>query len=237
MKLLKLSFILICSIVALGSKAQSADDIVNKYIAAIGGKDKLENMKSIIMTGSMNVMGNEAPLTISVLNGKGYKSEVEFNGQKIVQAFTDKGGWAINPMTGSTAPQQIPDEQFQAGKDQIYIAGQLFNYASKGYKVELAGRENINNVNAYKLVLTDKSNNATTYYFDPSSYYLIKASKSIPEGEVSTVFSDYKKTDYGYLIPYSVETALPQGFSITAKINTVEINKDIDPSIFEMPKS
>jgi outer membrane lipoprotein-sorting protein len=113
----------------------------------------------------------------------------------------------------------------------------LYNYDKKGYKVDLAGRENVNNVNAYKLVVTDKTNNATTYYFDPTSYYMIKASKTIPAGEVSTIFSDYRKTDYGYLIPYSVETALPQGFSVTATINTVEINKDIDPGIFEMPKS
>src|SRR4051794_22441895 len=125
MKLLKLTLLFIFSAFSLGSNAQTAADIINKYIDAIGGKDKLENMKSIVMTGSMNVMGNEAPLTISVLNGKGYKSEVDFNGQKIVQAFTDKGGWSINPMAGNAAPQPIPDDQFQAGKDQIYIAGQL----------------------------------------------------------------------------------------------------------------
>lgn len=241
MKSLKFAFLLIFTALAVLVKAQTADDIINKYIAAVGGKDKIENMKSIHMTGSMDMMGKEAPLSITVLDGKGYRSEVELDGKKMIQAFTTTGGWMINPLMGVTSPQPIPDEQFQMSKDQIYIAGQLFNYAAKGYKAELAGRENVNDVNAYKIVLSDNANNETSYYFDPNSYYMIKASKKLnmngQDAEVSTIFSDYRKTDYGYLMPYTVETQLPQVFNFKATIKSVEINKDIDPKIFEMPKS
>src|SRR3978361_297906 len=81
-------------------QAQTADEIVNKYIEAIGGKDKIKQVNSVYLEGSVQVMGNESPTTVTILNGKGYKSESDFNGQKIVQCFTDKGGWSINPMGG-----------------------------------------------------------------------------------------------------------------------------------------
>lgn len=239
MQSLKLSLLLAATVFTLASHAQTADEIVNKHIEAMGGKDKIKDIKSIYTEGVMNVMGNEAPVTTTILNGKGFKSEVDFNGQKIVQVVTDKNGWAINPMMGSTDPQKMPDEQYNTSKDEIFVGGPLYNYAAKGYKVDLAGRESVNNVNAYKLNVTN-GDNTTTLYLDPNTYYIVKAVKKFSvngqEGEVSTVFSDYKKTDNGFVLPYSTEITLPQGFSISSTVKKVDINKDIDPKIFDMPQ-
>lgn len=239
MQSLKLSLLLVATAFGLLSHAQTADEIVNKHIEAMGGKEQIKNIKSVYTEGTMNVMGNEAPVTTTILNGKGFKSEVDFNGQKIVQVLTDKEGWAINPMMGSTDPQKMPEEQYNSSKDEIFVGGPLYDYAAKGYKVDLAGREDVNSVNAYKLNVTN-DDNTTTLYLDPNTYYIIKAVKKFDvggqQGEVSTVFSDYKKTDGGFVLPYSTEITLPQGFSISSTIKKVEVNKDIDPAIFDMPK-
>ena len=93
------AFLALASAVSLS--AQTADEIVSKYLAAIGGKETIAKVKSISSEGSTSIMGNDAPTTSVLLDGVGYKSEVEFNGAKIVQCVTDKGGWAINPMAGS----------------------------------------------------------------------------------------------------------------------------------------
>lgn len=84
-----------------GIRAQTADDIINKYIDAIGGKDKLEQVKTVYMENTVQVMGNEGPSKTSVINGKAFRLESEVNGQKMIQVFTDKGGWQVNPFMGA----------------------------------------------------------------------------------------------------------------------------------------
>ncbi len=215
-------------------QAQSVDEIINKHIEAIGGKEKLSQVKSVYTENSVEVMGNQAPVTEYMLEGKGYKNETDFNGSKIIQCVTDKSGWLINPMAGATDAQPMPEELYKAAKDQIYIGGALKDYAAKGYKVELNGNENGN----HKIKVTNGSNEST-YFIDASTFYL---TKTVVKGEmmgqpvdVTTTYSDYKKTDFGIVLSYAKTIDLG-AFSLSSKVNKVEVNKEIDPKIFEMPK-
>src|SRR5215472_1556238 len=81
--------------------APTADEVIQKYLAAVGGKDAISQVKSISTESSVQVMGNEAPSTTVIVDGVGYKSETEFNGMKIVTCYNDKGGWSVNPMAGA----------------------------------------------------------------------------------------------------------------------------------------
>ena len=55
--------------------------------------------------------------------------------------------------------------------------------------------------------------------------------------ELSITFSNFKKTDLGVVIPYTTEISYGGQFTITNNINKIELNKAIDPAVFEMPKS
>ncbi len=152
--------------------------------------------------------------------------------------MTDKGGWAINPFGGSTEPAAIPDELYKSGEDQIFIAP-LLNYAARGSKVELLGKEKAGAVDAYKLKFTNKDKAETTYYIDPATYYIIKAvKKGSAMGQEVTItvdYSDYKKNDAGFYMPYTTNIDMGQ-FALKVNTKKVEVNKAVDPSIFEMPK-
>lgn len=221
------------------AKAQTADEIIAKHIDAMGGKDKLSQVTSLYLESGTEVMGNESASKTTILNGKGYKSESEFNGQKIVQVVTDKGGWAINPFGGSTEPAALPQEQFKMAQDNLYIPDPLFNYAAHGGKVELQGQEKVGAVNAYKLKYTNKDNAETTFYIDPSTNYIIQAVKKAnamgQEITVTAGFSDYRKTDYGIVLPYVNNIDMGQ-FALKMTVKKAEVNKSVDPTIFEMGK-
>ena len=215
-------------------QAQTADEIINKHIEAIGGKEKLSQIKSLYLENTMEIMGNPAPVTEYLLEGKGFKSESEFNGSKIISCYTDKSGWSINPMAGSADAQPMPDGLYKSGKVQIYVDGVLADYAVKGYKAELTGKEDGN----FKIKVT--GDGSETYYFiDPASFYVTKSIiKSEMMGQpvdVTTTYSDYKKTDFGIVMAFAKNIDMGM-FQLSSKVNKVEVNKEIDPKIFEIGK-
>jgi len=215
-------------------QAQTVDEIINKHIEAIGGKEKLSQVKSLYTENTMEVMGNATTLIESMMEAKGFKSETDFNGSTIISCYTDKSGWSVNPMMGATDPQPMPDAMYKSGKPQIYIGRSLIDYAAKGYKAELAGKEDGN----YKIKIT--GDDIETYYFiDPTSFYITKTTiKSEMMGQpvdVITTYSDYKKTDFGIVMAFTKNIDMGM-FQLSSKLNKVEVNKEIDPKIFEIGK-
>jgi hypothetical protein len=221
---------------AVSLSAQTAGEIVSKDVAAIGGKDAISQVKSVYMETSITMMGGENPSTTTIVNGVGYKSETDFNGTKIVQCYTDKGGWTINPMAGAATATPMPDDVYNAGKAQINIGGALYDYAAKGSKVELLGKDG----GAYKIKLTSKENVEAVYLIDSTSYLITsvtsKGKMQDQDVDITTKYSDYRKTELGYVIPYAIDVDFGGQFGLTIAVKKVELNKTIDPAIFAMPK-
>jgi hypothetical protein len=213
-------------------RAQTADDIVNKYTTAVGGKDAISGVKSLILESSVAVMGNDMPSTTTIVVGKGYKNESDFQGTKIIQCVSDKGGWVVNPMAGAATPTAMTDDQVKAGKVQLQI-DPLSNYVANGYKVELLGKDSAD----YKLKMTGTGVDVT-YYINMKTYLIDKAvskSASADGGETTINFSDYRKTDAGIMYPYAESLDLPN-FSLAITIKKITVNPTIDPTAFDMPK-
>jgi hypothetical protein len=222
---------------AVSLSAQTADDILARHVAAIGGKDVISQVKSISMDITTHMGDNDMTGTVVTLDGVAYRSEMEFNGAKMVQCFTATGGWMVNPMAGITGPMPMPDDQYQAGKSQIYVGGNLHDYAANGNKLELLGKD----ANTYTVKLTTKDHIETTYVFDAATY-LTKtiASKGKFQGQdviITTSLSDYRKTDVGLMVPYAIGVDLGGQFSLSIAVNKVVVNKNVDPGICDLPKT
>lgn len=235
MKPINLLVLAVCTLFSSLAFSQTADEVIEKHLAALGGRDVLSKVNSIYMESTIDVMGNQAPATFYQLNGKGFKSEVDFNGSRIISVVTDKSGWSVNPMMGSTTPEPMPEEQYKQSKMQLYTTSPLLDYKTNGYKVEMLPKDG----ELLKLKVTSPENISSTYFIDPTTYLLQKSvSSSSMQGQtvdVTTTFSDYKKTDQGFVLPHKFETDLGQ-FTLSYTINKVEVNKPIDAAIFEMPK-
>jgi len=237
MKCIRIPVVALAALItSLSVKAQTVDEIINKHIDAIGGKDKISGMKSIVIEADLDIAGNQGTSTTSVLYGKGSLLEIDLGGQKIATCITDQGGWAMNPLAGQTSAEPLPADQANLGKVQLAVGGPLFDYAARGNKVELAGQEDAGGVKAWKLKVTTKEGANLTYYIDPATWYIVKAVTQLGQGgEQVTTYSDYKKTDYGYVAAYSSARELPGGITVNITVRKIDVNKEVDPKIFNKP--
>lgn len=238
MKLSKTLFAGVLMMATAFAQAQTADEIVDKHIAAIGGKETITKIKSMVTEGELTVQGMTLPSKNIIVFGKGARNEADFQGQQIIECVSPTGGWTINPFQGMTDPQPLPEDRVKAGQSAFDQGSRLFNYKEKGHSIELAGTENVDGVNAHKLKVKDKDGSVYTYFINPTNFYIVRQDESRnvngQEMQVTTTFSNFKKTDVGLVIPFT--TNINVGVEIVSNITKVEFNKEVDPKIFEMPK-
>jgi len=219
--------------------AQSADEIISKYVQAIGGKKKLSKIQSLYTESEVEIMGMLAIQKTTLLNGKAYKMEMEINGEIIESCITEDGGWSINPMTGSNAVEDMTEDQYDEIRAQIFVGGPFTVFGDLGYQAEAKGNETVGNVNAAKVQLTTPGGASALHFFDPGTGYLIQTiQESDMQGQmVETVlsYSDYKEVD-GISIPHTTGADIGGGmFEMISNVTKVEVNKTIDPAIFIKP--
>ena len=217
-------------------QAQSIEEIVNKHLDAIGGKQKLATITSVKMENEMEVMGNSATTTITILNGKGYKTESEIMGSKMVQVINDKGGWMINPMGGSSDPVDLPEAAAKQASGQLFIVP-LLDYTARGVKLTLEGKETVGGGEAFKVKVTNKDGADVIMYIDATTYYLtrlVQTADVMGQTVTNTItYSDFKKTESGWVVAYTTDIDMGGMFQLKNKLSKIEVNPTIDPAIFE----
>jgi hypothetical protein len=239
MKTLKFIALSIFALFALQVSAQTADEIAKKYIDAIGGQDLISKTNTMYTEGSLDVMGGTGTIKQTILAGKGAKDEIDVQGTSVTMCVTDSAGWSINPMTGNYNAEYMPPEQYKASKDEIYIGGPFADYAKRGYKLELAGQQTIGTMNANKIIVTSPDSVTIQYFFDSETGYLVQMIQTSNMGgqsmDITTGYSDYRKTDAGISVPYKIETNYGGQFFLTETVTKVDVNVPVDPAIFVKP--
>jgi len=240
MKILKFNLLTIVLVLVAFTNvhSQTVDEIIAKNIEAMGGKDIIKSITSIYMENTIVAMDNESASTTVILNGKGIKTKSDFGGQMMVQCYTDKGGWMINPMGGGSEATAMSGDQYKAGKNQIYVEASYLDYAAKGNKVELLGKEKVQNDDAYKIRVTTPDSLRTAYFIDAKTYYVVQITASSEmmgqKMDVISKLSDYEKTSFGYVLPKTTSVSYGDQFSMVMKLKKVEINKPVDATVFDL---
>lgn len=213
-------------------QAQTVDEVINKHIEAIGGKDNLKKVTSMKREAMMSVQGMDIPVTIYQVNNKA--SRQEFTAMNMTGYFITRqdSGWTYMPFMGQTAAEPMPAEALSVAKDALDMFD-LLDYAAKGTKVELLGKEDVDGTEAFKLKVTTKSGNEKTVFVDTKNYYAIREVNKVSVNgqtmEAVSTFSDYKKLPEGIVLPFSMQTAQSPSPMTFSKI---EINPTLPESLF-----
>lgn len=215
---------------ALVIQAQTVDEIVAKHVAAMGGSEKLNSLKSLKQEMTMQVMGTDLEATSTIVAGRGMRMDVKAMGMTITQAIDGNSGWMLNPMQGGAEPLPMPEEVMKDAASQLDLTGPLYNYQAKGNTIELQGTEKVGEGNAYKLKVQSKSGVEQTHFVDTGNYMIVKSITS--QGDV--IYSNFQMVD-GVKFPFASEINNPQMGKMLMTMKKVTVNPTIDESIFKMP--
>jgi outer membrane lipoprotein-sorting protein len=182
----------------------------------------------------------EAPFTMTKSRPEKMRVEFTIQGMTGIQAFDGTTGWMVMPFLGKKDAEAMTGDMLKEVKNQADFDGPFIDYAKKGSKVELLGKDKIEGTDAYKLKLTQKDGSETIVYIDAESFLEIKMEeKKTMQGqeiESETILGNYQEVD-GMLFPFSIENKAkgqPGGQTIT--IEKVELNPKVADDLYAMPK-
>ncbi|MDQ6800874.1 MAG: hypothetical protein M3041_08560 [Acidobacteriota bacterium] len=232
----------VISLLALPLCAQTADEIVSKYIKTIGGMDKIGAIKSFRRTGKFTGEGGfEARVSEEKKRPNAVRQEFSIQGMTGVTAYDGRNGWKIEPWQGKKDPEPLGEEEKKFIIEHSDFEGPLVNYQAKGNKVEYVGTEPVEGTDAYKLKVTLKSGDVEYFYMDTDYFVPIKIdTKRMVRGEereYETSLGDYKEVG-GWYQPYSYETSA-KGSQNKQKITyeRVEVNVPLADTRFVEPST
>lgn len=225
---------------AVCAAAQTADDIVARYIKTVGGMEKIQAVKSLRRTAKVIAGGGfEIPVVEENKRPNLVRQDVTIQGLTGTNAYDGKTGWRITPWQGKKDPETMGEAELKSIIDSSDFDGPLVNYKQKGNKVEYVGMDEVEGTDAFKLKVTLASGEVRYFYMDTDYYVPIKiATKRMIRGtevEIETVLGDYKEVD-GWYLPHSVEVgAAGSQFKQKIAYEKIEANVPIDDRRFAMP--
>ncbi len=226
--------------------AQTADEIIEKHLAAVGGRATLSKLSSRVATGTIALTTPVGELkgTVEVYNKKPNKQRTlvkidasAFGGTEIIndQRFDGTTGYVIDSFNGN---RDITGEQLEAMKNGSFPSP-LLTYKENGTTATLGNREKVGTSDAYVIQLTPKSGPGVKAFIDAETFMLVRTmvSVNVPQLggpiEQTSDFSDFRDVD-GIKIPHATKTSNPVQ-TITATVTDVKQNVEIDDTSFVKP--
>ena len=211
----------------------TAEGVINNYLSAMGGKDKLMAIKSLKTEMNMEVMGQQASMEQGQADGK-YYMEMSMMGNVMQEQRFDGTKMKVGQMGQN---QIVTDEaQIASMKEQAEIVSQISYLNSEDYKLALKGIEDVNGKKAYKVEVTKPNGDKVYEYYNMVTNLMMQQviSQEGPGGQsmtITTEVSDYKEVD-GVMMPYTITVngAMPQ--PLVMKVQSYEVNGTIPAEKF-----
>ena len=219
------------------AQAQTADEVINKLTDALGGKEKITAIHSVLMEGVMVRNGNEITSKTTKVQGKLYRNETNFGMGSMTILVTPEKGWQTNFRNGGAIEPMIEDG-VKGWQSQLDCVNPLVDYIAKGHKAELVGKDTLDNVECYKIKLTTKTGKDIFYWIDSKTYLLNQSSQKGGgfggrggDAEFTVMYKDYKAVE-GVMFPFTTEAKGPMGGSPMI-YEKIEVNKPVDEKMYK----
>jgi zinc protease len=211
----------------------SANDVINNYLEAIGGRENLSTVKdrTTIMHAKTSgqtlsiVIEQKAPnkLKQNIRSGK-MEQTILFDGKKGVMIVGDK-------------KTELDDKKLEKLKLETAM-NFLLDPEAYGVLLELAGIETIDSRLCYKILLITEEGTKWAQFYEIDSGLKIKEIKemetTLGSFQQETFYSDYKEVD-SLKFPFNIKQSFGTQ-TVEMNVSSIKLNDGLDDSIFEIPE-
>ena len=225
--------------------AQTADEVVEKSLAALGGRAAHAKIKTRSMAGTITLgtPAGDIPGTIEITNALPNKVRTLIKADLtslgagplvIDQRFDGKSGFVLDTLQGN---RDITGNQLDNMRNTGFPHAFL-TYKELGITAKLQGKEKIGDREAYVLVFDPAAGSTIRQYVDAQSFLPTRfvVTVTVPQmGDVeqTTDLSDYREID-GIKLPFKL-TASSSVQTYTVQLEKVEHNVPVDEKLFVKP--
>lgn len=213
----------------------TADDILNKYIAAIGGQAALDKLKTRTMKGTYAAAnGESAAFEVDQAAPEKFHLAITLPQGKMERSFDGAVGWERGPRGVSEL----------GGQMLVDMKGAFSMFSNVKLKEQFTRmsvrKDKLNDRDVFMIAATRVDGKRERLYFDAESGLLLRRSSSVqtPIGVVpqEMSFEDYRDVD-GVKVPFAISIlTVDQGSTATLKYTDIK-NVPVDESIFNRPPS
>ena len=214
----------------------SADQVIDKYVQAIGGKAAFEKLTSRVCKGTLEMEQLPGPaaeeIYLKAPNKQYMVTDLSSYGQAR-RGFNGVVGWEDNPQNGM---RDITGPELAAMKRDadFYMPIKLRElYPIMAVK----GKESVNGHDTYVVEATASDGAAETMYFDAGSGLLVRTVREAegPNGNATMdiTLDDYREVD-GIKLAFVMHFSLGD-FNFVIKLSEVKHNLPIDDAKFDKP--
>jgi hypothetical protein len=213
---------------------QSADQILDKYLAAVGGAEAIQKVTSRVQKGNLLTGGHETP--IEVVSKAPYKrvSVSHMPNGDSITAFDGTAGWMGSP---GRPPRDMSAAEADAAKldADLQFAAHL---KQTFQEFRVARPEKIGDAQCVTVIGMRKDQPPVRLWFDETSGLLVRMVRFVetPLGRNPTQidYADYRDVD-GVKIPSRWTIARPNG-RFTIQVTDVQQNVPVDDPRFAKPE-
>lgn len=212
----------------------TAKSIIQHYLQAIGGEEKLKSVKDLSMKLSANMMGHPFEMDQEFLLPDKHLMKMIMPGQNatIMKVVVNGDSVSMQRM-GQNIPLQAAEKEELKQNTNPFPE---MDFLSEKDTLKLLGVQKVNGKDAYAVKVINEKGHNSTYYFDTKSGYELRKAYSVktPRGmtvENVTDMNDYKPVD-GIEFPYNIITQNgPQKFTMT--VQDIKVNSGLQESDFK----
>ena len=238
MWLKKLFFFFSIFIYSFSIKAQTAEQVISKYIEFTGGT-QWKKITSVITSGKYNYGGMEFSFISYSKAPDLYKYAVSLNGKNYIQSYDGIKGWKIDGFNNDTTPTFLTGTSAiaMANEAEVELESALIDYSKKGHKAILEGIDTIQTIACFKIKFARKDSETETYFFNTKSYELVMKKAVSKNAEmkkviIDTFYSDYR-TETGVKIPFKSVSKANEQTILTVMIEKIRMNEPVSDKIFQ----